>query len=148
MRNKAQVKLDPLHHISIIESAGTKCAWVRIRHGGKVFQRSFTFKSHGGKKNAMLAAIETRDREGKKLYGNSWPWTKYSSKNLSSLNSSGEIGVSFSESDNSWVASWQEGAINSRTQRNAYFSVDKFGNQKAKKLAIQKRRSEVKKNEI
>ena len=102
-------KLSALHHISIIESRGTNCAWVRIKYDGKSFQQSFPFKKYAGKNKAIAAAKKKRDEEGKKIYGDNWPYAKFSPRKISPLNSSGEIGVSYSEKDHSWVATWQEG---------------------------------------
>ncbi|MEQ8954150.1 MAG: AP2/ERF family transcription factor [Gammaproteobacteria bacterium] len=141
-------KLPALHHISIIESRGTNCAWVRIKYDGKSFQQSFPYKQYGGKAKAIAAAKKKRDIEGKKIYGVHWPYAKYSPRKISPLNSSGEIGVSFSEKDNSWVATWQEGAGARRKQKNAYFSVNKYGKRKAKELAVKARRSAVKSNRV
>jgi len=141
-------KLSSLHHISIIESGGTNCAWVRIKYDGKSFQQSFPFKKCGGKKKAIEAAKKKRDQEGKKIYGTDWPYTKYSPRKISPLNSSGEIGVSYSDKDNSWVATWQEGKGVRRKQKNTYFSINKYGEAKAKRLAIKARRDAVKANRI
>ena len=150
-RNDSEVlvkKLSTLHHISIIESRGTNCAWVRIKYDGKSFQQSFPFKKYGGKQKAIAAAKQKRDEEGRKIYGSNWPFAKYSPRKISPLNSSGEIGVSYSEKDHSWVATWQEGKGSNRKQKNAYFSINKYGDAKAKRLAVQKRRESVAANRI
>lgn len=141
-------KLSPLHHISIIESQGTNCAWVRIKYNGKIYQESFPFKKYGGKIRAIAAAKLKRDDRGQKIYGTNWPYVKYSPRKISPLNSSGEIGVSYSEKDHSWVATWQEGNGKARRQKNAYFSINKHGEVKAKRLAVRKRREMVKANRI
>ena len=141
-------KLSALHHISIIESRGTNCAWVRIKYDGKGFQQSFPFKKFGGKAKAVVAAKKKRDQEGKKIYGSNWPYAKFSPRKVSPLNSSGEIGVSYSEKDHSWVATWQAGKGVRRKQKNAYFSINKYGEVKAKTLAVKARRSAVKANRI
>ena len=141
-------KLSSLHHISIIQSRGTNCAWVRIKYDGKNFQQSFPSKKYGGKKKAIEAAKKKRDREGKKIYGSSWPYAKYSPRKISPLNSSGEIGVSYSEKDHSWVATWQEGRGARRKQKNAYFSINKYGEAKAKQLAVKTRLRAIKANRI
>ena len=141
-------KLRALHHISIIESRGTNCAWVRIKYDGKNFQQSFPFKKYGGKQKAIAAAKQVRDKQGRKIYGANWPYAKYSPRKISPLNSSGEIGVSFSEKDNSWVATWQEGQGARRRQKNAYFSVNKYGADKAKRMAVKRRRDAVRENRV
>lgn len=141
-------KLSALHHISIIESRGTNCAWVRIKYDGKSFQKSFPFKQYGGKNKAIAAAKKKRDIEGKKIYGTNWPYAKFSPRKISPLNSSGEIGVSYSEKDHSWVATWQEGKGVRRKQKNAYFSINKYGKAKAKLLAVKARRGAVRANRI
>lgn len=140
--------LSPLHHISIINSRGTCCAWVRIKREHCLFQKSFPFKKYGGKLQAIAAAIKARDIEGPKIFGEHWPYTKFSPRKVSPLNSSGVIGVSYSESDHAWVATWQENTPDGRKQRNAYFSVNKYGAKRAKALAIEKRREGVKANRI
>ena len=119
--------LDPLHHISIIESRGTNCAWVRIRYDDKQFQESFPFRRYGSKEAAIAAAIKRRDEEGRRIYGEHWPFTKFSPRKVSPLNSSGEIGVSYSESDH---------------------AIAKYGDKKARSMAVQRRRAEVEKNRI
>jgi len=141
-------RLSPLHHISIIESKGTNCAWVRIRYDNKSFQQSFPFKKYGGKQKAIAAAKKKRDIEGRKIYGKHWPYVKYSPRKISPLNSSGEIGVSYSAKDHSWVATWQEGRGKRRRQRNAYFSINKYGDNKAKRMAIRTRREAVRENMV
>lgn len=141
-------RLSALHHISIIESRGTNCAWVRIKYDGNSFQQSFPFKKYGGKAKAIAAAKKVRDQQGKKIYGEHWPFAKFSPRKVSPLNSSGEIGVSYSEKDHSWVATWQEGRGAKRKQRNAYFSINKYGENKAKRLAIKTRREGVVANRI
>jgi|TARA_B110001454_G_scaffold73613_1_gene71269 hypothetical protein len=141
-------KLSALHHISIIESRGTNCAWVRIKYNNKSFQQSFPFKKFGGKNKAIAAAKKKRDAEGKKIYGKNWPYAKFSPRKISPLNSSGEIGVSYSEKDHSWVATWQEGKGVRRKQKNSYFSINKYGEAKAMKMAVKARRDAVKANQI
>lgn len=141
-------KPSALHHISIIESRGTNCAWVRIKYDGKSFQRSFPFRKYGGKQKAITAAKKKRDIEGRKIYGANWPYAKFSPRKISPLNSSGEIGVSYSEKDQSWVATWQEGKGARRKQKNAYFSINKYGKKNAKEFAINARRRAVRANRI
>ncbi|HBP99508.1 MAG TPA: hypothetical protein DD672_03395 [Gammaproteobacteria bacterium] len=141
-------KLSALHHISIIESRGTNCAWVRIRYAGKNFQESFPFKKYGGRKKAIDAAKKKRDEQGRKIYGDNWPYAKFSPRKISPLNSSGKIGVSYPEKDHSWVATWQEGKGVRRKQRNAYFLINKYGDAQAKHLSVKTRREAVKANRI
>ena len=105
-------------------------------------------KKYGGKDNAIKAAMKKRDEEGRKIYGEHWPYTKFSPRKVSPLNSSGEIGVSYSESDHAWVATWQENAGGQRRQRNAYFSINKYGDKKARAMAVKRRREEVAANRV
>lgn len=139
--------LSPLHHISIIEQPSTNCAWVRIKRDKKSFQKSFPFKRYGGKEQAIAAAVQERDIQGPKIYGEHWPYARYSPRKVSPLNSSGEIGVSYSESDHAWVATWQETTDDLRRQRNAYFSINKYG-AKARAMAIARRREAVQANKV
>lgn len=141
-------KLKPLHHIVIIESKGTNCAWLRIKYDGKSFQQSFPFKKYGGKNKAIAAAKKVRDVEGKKIYGEHWPNAKFAPRKNSPTNSSGVIGVSYSEKDHSWVATWQQGIGIKRGQKNAYFSINKYGEVKARNLAIEKRHEAVEANRV
>jgi hypothetical protein len=142
------LRLKALHHISLIESGGTQCAWVRIKYDDQSFQQSFPYKKYGGKRKAIAAAKAMRDQQGKKIYGRNWPYAKFSPRRISPLNSSGEIGVSFSAKDKAWVATWQAGKAGQRSQRNAYFSINKFGDDQARRLAIKTRRREVRANTI
>ena len=121
---------------------------MRIRYDGKNLLESFSFKKYGGKKKAVEAAKKKRDEHEKKLYGENWHYAKYSPRKISPPNSSGEIDVSYSEKDHSWVATWQEGKGARRKQRNAYFSINKYGDAKAKRLAVKTRREAVKANRI
>ncbi|MBL4574416.1 MAG: hypothetical protein JKY86_15285, partial [Gammaproteobacteria bacterium] len=50
--------------------------------------------------------------------------------------------------DHSWVATWQEGKGVKRKQKNAYFSINKYGDDKAKAKAVKARRSAVRANKI
>ena len=52
-------------------------------------------------------------------------------------NISGTSGVSFHNSTNSWRASWQDANMR---HKNKFFSVNKYGNDEAKQLAINYRR--------
>ena len=142
------MRLSALHHITLIESGNTNCAWVRIKCEASNFQQSFALKKYGGKAKAIAAAKLVRDAKGNELYGNHWPYSKFSPRTVSPLNSSGEIGVSFSGKDNSWVATWQEGKKSNRKQRNAYFSINKYGSEKARKLAIKTRRQKILANRV
>ncbi len=142
------MRLSALHHISIIESGGTNCAWVRIKYDQHSFQQSFPYKKYGGKAKAIAAAKLIRDAQGKKIYGKHWPYAKFSPRKSSPLNSSGEIGVSYSAKDNAWVATWQEGKNGSRKQRNAYFSINKYGSEKAKLLATRARKKAISANRV
>ena len=83
-----------------------------------------------------------------KSSGDDWPYVKFSPRKISPLNSSGEIGASYSEKDHTWVANWQEGKSVRRKQRNAYFSINKHADIEAKRLAIKTRRESVKANRI
>ncbi len=130
-----------LHHISIIESNGTNCAWVRIVDRRKEISRSFSYRKHGGKTKAIAAAIAWRDVIGKQVYGAFWPCTHSQPRNcVASNNLSGVTGVSLAKKDNAWVAHWSVGKGRKRVQRNKYFSISLLGTRKAKKMAIARRK--------
>lgn len=142
------LELNPMHHISLLESSGMNCAWVRIAYGGKTYQQSFTYKNYGGKAKAIAAAKAHRDHEGKKIYGEYWPYVKQAPRRISSLNYTGVIGVSYCERDHSWVATWQEGQGRERRQKNKCFSINKYGDRNAKNKAINFRNTELVRNRI
>jgi len=52
-------------------------------------------------------------------------------------NTSGIKGVCYKQTDNSWVATWQDDITQHRTK---YFSVRKYGEAQAKEMAINHRR--------
>jgi len=130
-----------LHHISIIEAHGTNTAWVRLMDQRKIISKSFSYKKHGGKAPAIVAAIKWRDVEGKKIYGGFWPCTHSQPRScIATNNMSGVTGVSYAIKDNAWVAHWSSGKGLKRVQRNKYFSISLYGTRKAKKMAIARRK--------
>ena len=72
---------------------------------------------------------------------NNLRWVTHSvnnrNKSIGTNNTSGSSGVKFDKSHNSWVASWYD--VNMINQRKS-FSVNKYGNDEAKQLAINYRR--------
>ena len=79
---------------------------MRIKYDSKSFQQSSPFRKFGNSATAISTARAkvAEDEQGHKIYGENWPVAKYTLRKVSPLNFSGEINVSYSEKDNSWVA--------------------------------------------
>ena len=113
--------------------------YVRLSRQGKTEAKFFADKSNGGKRAALRAAREyeaelvrkAETRGGKK-------------REIKSVrNTSGKVGVSRSVSRNGdqvyeyWQASWSD---SDGKRRSAKFSVNKYGEEKARRLALKARR--------
>lgn len=110
--------------------------YVRVTRKGKQHAKFFSDSQNGGKRKALLAArghqqelldqLPLESRRGQKTI----------------RNSSGRVGVSRSKSASRgheyeyWQASWSEGD----ERRSVKFSVSKYGEERAKRLAIKARR--------
>lgn len=116
---------------------------VRITRRGKLMSEYFLDQEHGGKKESLEAAKKFRDKvETSKPH--------YTAKQLASRgrsnNTSGTVGVRLvTEADprwpskpeyEYWVAQWSPAPGQRRTKR---FSVEKYGKDKAFKLAVKAR---------
>lgn len=129
--------LKRLHHISLIESRGTRCAWVRMTDNRRQHSRSFSYLKHGGKEEAIVAAMAWRDTLGKRIYGDFWPCTHSQPRScVASNNTSGITGVSYNQRDRAWVAHWMEKEGEAMLQRTRSFSDSVWGTRQAKKDAV------------
>ncbi|TWU39244.1 AP2/ERF family transcription factor [Novipirellula artificiosorum] len=120
---------------------------VRIMRKGKKTSKFFSDSENGGKKKALTAARAFRDGQEKKMKG-------YTSKELSKImrsnNTSGVVGVRLVEEVDMrwpsqptylyWVAQWSPKKGVRKTKR---FSVEKYGDEEAYRLACLARKKGV-----
>ncbi|MCA9033798.1 MAG: AP2 domain-containing protein [Planctomycetaceae bacterium] len=130
-----------------IETAGvgTHGYEVRVMRRGKAFHKFFNDRKFGGKRKALAAAREYRDELVARLPVQS---RKALAKVKSSRNTSGIVGVRLSEEVDRrgpnelvyhyWVAQWSPRPGVRRTRR---FSVEKYGDEEAFRLAMKARRA-------
>ena len=120
--------------------------YVRVTRNHKTQSKFFADKSNGGKRSALRAAklyeaelFERAEANGKKR-----------KQTLSSRNTSGVLGVTRGvwEESGRPAAYWQAAWVGSKGERmNRKFSVNKHGEEKARRLAIKARRTGVKERE-
>ena len=120
---------------------------VRVMRKGKRVTQFFSDSDHGGKRGALAAAKAHRDQLESKMRG-------YTAKQLSqkqrSNNTSGTVGVrKVFETDyrweseptyGYWVAQWSPKKGVRKTRR---FSIEKYGDTEAYRLAVQARKRGV-----
>jgi hypothetical protein len=112
--------------------------YVRLTRNGKTQSKFFADKAAGGKRAARRAAKEYEAE----LLEQASSLKKMPPK-PSARNTSGKVGVSRTSYANSthasdyWQAAWVD---NEGKRRNAKYSVNKYGEEKAKRLAIKARR--------
>ena len=120
---------------------------VRVMRKGKRVSQYFSDQEYGGKRKALLAARKHRDKLEDKMRG-------YTAKQLSQIqrsnNTSGIVGVRRAvETDyrwdseptyGYWVAQWSPKKGVRRTKR---FSIEKYGEDEAYRLAVQARKRGV-----
>ncbi|HKG21745.1 MAG TPA: AP2 domain-containing protein, partial [Blastocatellia bacterium] len=112
--------------------------YVRLSRRGKMESKFFADKSNGGKRAALRAArqYEAELAERAALGGK-----KREAKSV--RNTSGKVGVSRSTSRSGdrvyeyWQASWND---SKGERRSAKFSVNKYGEEKARRMAVKARR--------
>ncbi|QEG43061.1 AP2/ERF family transcription factor [Roseimaritima ulvae] len=134
-------------NITRIERQTTGGYLVRIMRRGKLHSAFFSFNEYGGKRKALLAAREHRDALEQKLRGIS---RKKRAQTLRANNTSGVPGVRLvKETDprwksrptyHCWVAQWSPSKGVRKTKR---FSVEKYGNEEAYRLAVRARKRGV-----
>jgi hypothetical protein len=120
--------------------------YVRVTRNHKTQSKFFADKSNGGKRAALRAAKQYEAELLKLAEANG----KKRKPALSSRNTSGILGVTrgvWKESGRP-VAYWQAAWVGSRGERlNRKFSVNKHGEERARRLAIKARRAGVKERE-
>ena len=128
-------------HITRVESGVVTPGWnFRLRFAGRIESSFFSDRSYGGKKNALVVARMYRDARLKQL-GPKDVMRRIGRK--SSRNSSGVVGVSRTAIMTTngkkyicWSAQWPLLSGKHCIRR---FSILKFGEKKARQLAIQAR---------
>lgn len=131
-------------NITRIDRKTTGGYLVRITRRGKLHAQLFADRDYGGKRKALAAAKAHRDHLEQKLRG-------YSRRKLAEKprvnNTSGIAGVRYVEETDPrwkskptyryWIAQWSPQGGGRRT---AKFSVEKYGDEEAYRLAVKARR--------
>ena len=144
-------KTKPNRNISRVDTGSTHGYQVRFMRKGYVTEQFFSDSIYGGKRNALAAARVLRDELEAE-------YPHYSRKQIANKmnqrNTSGVVGVRLAEEVarhipskpvyKYWVAQWSPAPGVRKTRR---FSVNKYGNAKAYKLALAARRKGVREME-
>jgi len=145
-RNITRIDIDPGHG-----KAGTHGYEVRFMRQGRKFEKFFGDGICGGNRNALVAARKYRDELEIK-----YPRTsrKKVAQTKSKRNTSGLVGVRHAEEVDRrwpnepvyhyWVAQWSPTPGTRKTRR---FSVEKYGEEEAFRLAVKARKDGVKRME-
>lgn len=143
---------NPRRNISRIEtvsSAGNlNCGWeVRLQRRGRRFEKFFADNAFGGKRGALQKAKDYRDQLDASLKSYT---VRELARRPSIRNSSGLVGVRQTSQTETrgdyeytyyfWVAQWTDGAGKRKTRS---FSCHKYGEEEAKRLAVQARNQGV-----
>lgn len=146
-------KLNPNRNISRVDydpedRSGSHGYLLRFMRRGYTVESFFSDATHGGKRNALAEARKFRDQLEE-------AYPPYSRQELAELkstrNTSGIVGVRYVEEVDKrwpsqpsyayWVAQWSPAPYVQKTRR---FSVDKYGYEKARQLAVKARKEGVK----
>jgi hypothetical protein len=120
--------------------------YVRLTRNQKTQYKFFADKSNGGKRAALRAAKQHEAELLEQAAANN----KRRKQTVSSRNTSGIVGVTRGQWEESGkrVAYWQAAWVGSKGERlNRKFSVNKHGEERARRLAIKARREGVKARE-
>ncbi|MDX2128077.1 MAG: AP2/ERF family transcription factor [Chloroherpetonaceae bacterium] len=138
-----------LDHISRIDSGATHAWFVRMRRNGKVFSKTFSDRKLGGKDASLQKAIQFRDEmlgQLDHIAGIQIPRFRFLKENK--RNKSGYTGVlklsrtQYGILREDYVAQWHEERYKLRRK---YFSIAKFGEEEAFRLAKEYREKMMKK---
>jgi len=139
--------MKPNRNITRIDRETTGGWLVRVTRKGKLTSWYFNDEQYGGKRKALTAARKYRDELEKTLRGYT---AKQLAKKKRSNNTSGVAGVRLVEESDPrwpseptyqyWIAQWSPKKGVRRTKR---FSVQKYGNEKAYRMALAARRKGV-----
>ncbi|QDT02857.1 AP2 domain protein [Rubripirellula lacrimiformis] len=134
-------------NITRIQRLTTGGYLVRVTRKGKMHSDYFSDVDYGGKRKALLAAREFRDQLESKLKGYT---SKQIAKKERANNTSGVVGVRYVEELDPrwesqpvygyWVAQWSP---SKGVRKTARFSVEKYGDDEALRLAIKARNKGV-----
>lgn len=116
--------------------------YVRVTRNGKTQSKFFPDKSNGGKRAALRAAKECQNQL--------LQWAESQAKRPrrpSARNTSGIVGVNRATNatgEEYWQAAWVD---SSGRRRNSKFSIKKYGEEKAKRMARKARRDGIREKE-
>ncbi|QXI27408.1 AP2 domain-containing protein [Pseudomonas vanderleydeniana] len=114
-------------------------AWkVEVRRGAKLLVRTFTFEEHGGEQPARLAAESYRNALVLKMPA---PQTYASRQRLLPHNTSGHPGVIRIETHN--IGYWRASTRIHGYNLSRSFSVERHGEEQAKRLALNERQRQL-----
>jgi len=139
--------MDKNRNITRIDRLTSGGFLVRITRRGKLRSQFFSDTEYGGKRKSLVAARKFRDELEAKLKGYS---SKHLSNQLRANNTSGVPGVRYVEEVDPrweskpcygyWIAQWSPEKGVRKTKR---FSVEKYGDEEAFRLAVQARKRGV-----
>ncbi|TWU50936.1 AP2 domain protein [Rubripirellula tenax] len=134
-------------NITRIEHVSTGGYMIRIMRKGKMHQKYYSDTECGGKRKALTAARTERDKMESKLKGFT---AKQIAKKERANNTSGVVGVRYVEETDLrwesqpvygyWVAQWSP---SKGVRKTARFSVEKYGDDEAFRLAVKARNKGV-----
>lgn len=144
---KGYLRLKANRNITRIDTGATHGYQLRFQRRGKVVDKFYSDSIHGGKNKALAAAKKHRDQLEK---DNPRYSRKEMAQKVSSKNTSGVVGVRLAEEKSVvgeweytyyfWVAQWSPKPGVRKTKR---FSVNKYGDEKAYKMAVAARKKGV-----
>lgn len=139
--------LNPNRNLTRIDRETSGGYVVRIMRKGKLHGDYFSDIDYGSKRKSLIAAKKFRDDLEAKLKGFT---NKQKAKRERSNNTSGVVGVRYVEETDKrwdskpvygyWVAQWSPAKGVRKTKR---FSVEKYGNEEAYRLAVKARNKGV-----
>lgn len=114
------------------------------------WSQTFAFHLCDGQEGARQRAELWRDEQGEDIWGEQWPLIRDRQSpvgaNWTSIaNSSGVLGVRrmVQHGNPAWYCQWQIGPIGQRKTKRRSFAVAKYGEEEAKRLAIQARQDGI-----
>ena len=148
-QSSAKTKANPMRYIRRVDDKGHHAWKVAVRRAGQYIHQYFVDTAHGGTAQALAAAIAWRDQTVAELTGADYAvWRR---ELMPPTNTSGIVGVSRgfvlkkrgkrTVKFAMWTAYWQN-ANGKRSTR--AFSVNKYGEEEAKQMAISAREEGMK----
>ncbi|KPA98448.1 AP2 domain-containing protein [Pseudomonas asplenii] len=122
-----------------LRQSNRQYAWkVEVRRGGKLLSEIFTFEEYGGEEPARLAAESCRNALVLKMPA---ALTYESRQRLLPNNTSGHPGVMRIETNN--IGYWRASTRIHGYNLNRSFSVERYGEEQAKRLALNERQRQL-----